>query len=151
MWQPKREERATTGSSVTWHILGLRIGDQGGGGGWIRGATHLGAPCFLSCSLSCSLSQNLLSASLLNLLSSSNPSTPSFAAKSAWLGSCEHSRDGNNRALTWALRSGWRWRRYGGRVVVVEARAYTWQHLVTLPNLASTHPVVIKDHCYLCH
>jgi hypothetical protein len=62
-WQPKREERATTGSSVTWHVLGLRMGDQGGGGGWIRGATHLGAPCFLSCSLSCSLSRNPSSAS----------------------------------------------------------------------------------------
>ena len=102
------------GSSVTWHVLGMRMGDQGGGGGRIRGATHLGAPCFLSCSLSCSLSRNLSSASLLRLLSSSNPS---FAAESAWLGSREHSRDGKNWALTWALRSGqrWqRWQRYGG-------------------------------------
>ena len=119
------------GLSVTWHVLGLRMGDQGGGGRRIRGATHLGVPCFLSCSLFCSLSRNLLLASLSRLLSSSNLS---FTAESAWLGSREHSRDGKNWALTWALRSGrqWRqWRRYGGWVVVVEARAYTWQHLVT--------------------
>jgi hypothetical protein len=73
-WQPKRGQQATTGSSVTWHVVVLRADDEGGGGGQIRGATHLGAPCFLSCSLPCSLSPNP------SLSLSSNPSFTAIVA-----------------------------------------------------------------------
>ena len=61
---------------MTWHVVGLQTGDEGGGGGQIRGTTHLGAPFSLSCSLSSLLSPNALS---------SLSSNPSFMAEMLWL------------------------------------------------------------------
>jgi hypothetical protein len=88
------------------------------------------------------------------VLSSSNPSTPSFAAESAWLGSREHSRDGKNQgtylgATQWAaVAAVAALRGAGGGGGSKSVRVATFGH--ALPDLASTRPVVIKDHCYLC-